>query len=212
MLRTLPIMLTVAGMVAVGAWQVSVAIQRSDTTAYDRVQDKLREVPLLVGPWTASNETYDARQLAQANAKAHLYRYYTHRETGIKLQLLIVAGEAGDIGAHDPERCYGGAGFQQIGSRMRHEVTDPLSPDPGTYWATRFDTATFPVVSSQVAWFWTVTGKPVAAEDARREFLGRSLLFKVYVTRPITETTVPTPDTIQDLIGALLPSLRQLAE
>jgi hypothetical protein len=172
----------VAILVAAGAFEAVRAVRRADPESARRLQERLDAVPLAVGPWVGKPAEFDLRQLNQTGAVAHAFRVYTRPDSADEVQVLLLAGDPGDIGAHDPGRCYAGAGYRPVGGRARREVPDPAGP-ASSYWSARFDADTYPAVAVQVAWAWTADGTWTASDDARLDFVGRPALVKMYVTR-----------------------------
>src|SRR5205085_4949274 len=117
MLRPAVLVFAVAVLAAAGVTEVILARQRSDPEAAQQVQAKLDAIPLSVGDWTGKVAEFDPKVIRQAHAIAHTYRVYTREKTGETVDVLLLAGPPGDIGTHDPERCYGGGGYKPVGSR-----------------------------------------------------------------------------------------------
>jgi hypothetical protein len=61
----------------------------------------------------------------------------------------------------------------------------------------------------EVAWGWSTDGRWQATEDARFEFAGRGLLYKIYINRvlpPGTDVDVSDPNV--ELLSSLAPVAR----
>jgi hypothetical protein len=207
--RYLAIFAALVVLASAGAWEVAQSRRRADSTAFVAAQARFDTMPLSVAGWTGTAVEYDAKQAKAANARAYTYRRYTRDKGGETVDVLILAGDPGEIGTHDPERCYGGAGYRQVGQRTRREFTDPVTAQPGSLWTGRFDTETYPAASMQVNWGWTADGTWNAAEDARFEFVGKPVLYKLYLTRRLTADGRAADDPTAAFLTAFLPELRK---
>ncbi len=165
-----------------GWLEVRNSSHRADAGMVAAVQEKLDAIPLVVGDWTGEKQDYEAKQLDRTGAFAAAQRVYRNAKTNDAVSVLVLAGPATDIGAHDPNRCYAGAGYRPVGSQQRREF-EPETGNRCSYWTARFDTDTFPAVSLQVNWTWSLDGVWTAAEDARYEFGRQPVLYKLYVSR-----------------------------
>jgi hypothetical protein len=209
MLRWVVILSAVVVLAAAGIAEVVQARRRADPEAAQQVQARLDAIPLTVGSWAGKVAAFNPQVLRQTNATAHTYRVYTKVSTGETLEVLMLAGDSGDIGVHDPERCYGGAGFRPVGSRRRVELTDPVTAQPVSYWSARFDTDMFPASSLQIAWAWTADGTWAASDDARFEFVGKPVLYKLYVTRRLAAGAKANADPTDEFLTDFLPEVRK---
>ena len=209
MVKFASVFFAVAVLGAAGAWEFSQARRRADPASYEEIQKRFDAIPFAHGEWNGQAAAFDNRQIQQANAHAFLYRHYANKG-GQTVNVLLLAGDPGEIGTHDPERCYGGAGYSPVGGRQRRELLDPVTAQPASYWYARFDTETVPSASVQVAWCWTADGSPSASDDARFEFVGRSVLYKLYVSRPLSATEKgSTADPVAEFLVNFLPALRE---
>ena len=198
-------------LISAGVFQASQSWGRTDAAVAEVVQAKLSAIPLSGKEWVGEDVDYDAKQLKQTQAIAHVHRVYKNAKTGEAISVLILAGDSREIGAHDPERCYDGAGYRPVGQRLRREMLDPTTAKESSYWSARFDTDTFPAVSLQVNWAWTLDGIWMAAEEARTEFVGQSVLYKMYATRRLValDNAQKTNDTTEQFFVEFLPAVRK---
>jgi len=194
-------------LVAAGVYDAVRASRMADLQSSGVIQKKLDAIPLQFGDWSGEERVFDQKLLSVTQAIAHSYRRYVR--TGTKpavVDVLILAGDPGEIGAHDPERCYGGTGYRPLGTRSRKQT-----PDPGpqhSVWVQRFTRETLPAGSSQVAWGWTTDGLWRANDDARIDYADRELLYKIYLTRPLAVNESEAADPTTDLLSALAPLAR----
>jgi Protein of unknown function (DUF3485) len=209
MRRYVAIVVAISAFASVGAFEVAQMRLRADLSDFVAAQRRFDSVPLSLPGWTGRVVEYDDKQLKAANARAHTYRTYTRDKSGESVTLLLLAGHPGEVGAHDPERCYGGAGYRQVGTRTRRQLTDPATAEASSLWTCRFDTDTFPAASVQVDWGWTSGGAWVAADDARFEFVGKSVLYKLYLTRGLSAGGRETDEPTAAFLSAFLPELRK---
>jgi hypothetical protein len=190
---------------AAGVFEAKRSFERVDPLAAAAVQAKLDALPLTQGDWVGELVPYDAKQLEQTKAVAHTNVLFRNPKTKETMSLLVLAGPPGQIGAHDPNRCYEGAGFQRVGA----VVVKKLVAANSSYWLARFDTDTFPAQSLQVSWMFTANGDWSASDDARQEFVFKPVLYKLYLSRNLTSAeTNRTDDPIENLLSELLPSLK----
>ncbi|QEL17216.1 exosortase-associated EpsI family protein [Limnoglobus roseus] len=182
-MRAVVIGIAVVVLCGAGWLEVRTTSHRADATAIKAVQEKLDAVPLAVGDWKGEVQEYDSKRFDRTGAFAATSRVYRNAKTNEVVTALILAGAATEIGAHDPNRCYAGAGYRPIGPQQRRELDESVPGPHCTYWSARFDTDTFPAVSLQVNWAWSLDGAWTASEDARYEFGREPVLYKLYVQR-----------------------------
>ncbi len=167
------------------------------------VQAKLDSVPMRLGEWEGTPTTIDAGHLRVAEANAHLSR--TYRKGGIAVNVLVLFGEPGPLGAHTPDVCYRSAGFQQVGRETRRAV-------PGTdaeLWTARFDGPGVPAAALQVSWGWTAGAKWVAADNPRIAFAGHAGIFKLYLARSLAPNGDRNPDPDAEFLRVFLKEFEQ---
>lgn len=175
---------------------------------------KLDELPREVGPWVASADTpLDPKIVRGAEAVGHVARSYRHRQTGAQVELLMLCGPTGPIAAHTPDVCYAGQGFKMVGSRTRRAL--PL-PDGTTasYWSARFEREATGDDALRVCWGWGLDGNWDASDSPWGEYVLRTYLYKLYVTRRAAQTAdadrAVTPDPIEEFLTAFLPEVRKV--
>lgn len=183
---------------------------RADGATIAAAREKLDAIPMAVGDWTGERQEYDAKQMDRTKSFAAASRVYRNAKTNEAISVLILAGPATDIGAHDPNRCYAGAGYRPVGSQARKEMPEATPTGPCSYWSARFDTDTFPAVSLQVNWAWTLDGLWAASDDARYEFGRQPTLYKLYVSRRLNAlaTTAAAADPTEDFLTAFFPAVQ----
>lgn len=182
--------LTIGGVLAAFAalglanrWDVPRTVADAGT-----IQAKLDSVPMRVGDWEGTPTTIDAGHLRVAEAKAHLSR--TYRKGGTAVNLLVLYGEPGPLGAHTPDVCYRSAGFQQVGRETRRAIPNT----DAELWTARFDGPGVPASALQISWGWTAGAKWIAADNPRVAFAGHAGIFKLYLARSVSPSGDRTLD------------------
>jgi hypothetical protein len=191
---------------AAGVYETKRAFSRVSSQTAAAIQAKFDAMPLTIGDWVGEKTPFDLKQLERASADAHLNVVFRNSKTKDVISMLVLAGPAGEIGAHDPNRCYAGNGFQRVGA----PIIKGLASHNSSYWQARFDTDTFPAQSLQVNWAWTVNGDWTASTEARTEFVGQPTLYKLYVSRNLTSAeNSRSDDPVDQLMLGLVPTLKQ---
>jgi hypothetical protein len=207
MLRTLPMILAIvillAGGLVNGIWidRWNLSSEPSASAA------KLEGIPMEIGDWKApGNREIDDQSKAIGEIAGYMGRVYSHLSTDVAC--LIVCGRPGAIGAHTPDVCF--VGQNQTMLKLQRK---PIPIGAGEDSA-KFYTAVFKRTESGIPhytrafWSWSADGFWSAPESPRVEFLGKQVLYKLYVTYPLAEEE----DKIEegaglDFIKVLLPKL-----
>jgi len=140
---------------------------------------KLDRVPHEFGYWKSTANPIDPEILKKAEAIGSVSRVYENQNDRTRIAVLLLCGRSGPIGAHTPDICYAGLGFNMKGGEIRKTVGE------SSYWSARFEKPNREG-SLMVSWAWGVDGTWQAAEKPRVEFVGRDVLFKLYATRGLT--------------------------
>ncbi|MGL6075096.1 MAG: exosortase-associated EpsI family protein [Fimbriiglobus sp.] len=151
------------------------------------VQAKLTSLPTTLGDWTSVTESIPEKQLVIAEAQANMRRVYTHPKLRASVNVMILYGAPGPLGAHTPETCYEGAGFKQVGSPM----TKSVSGKPADFWSCNFETGDVIPTTVNVNWAWGVDGAWKASDNPRFDFAAHSTIYKLYVTRVVPAKAGP---------------------
>ena len=114
--------LVVAAFLALGVHN-TVQMLGAMTNDSATVQARLEEIPSSMGPWTAEAAPLSEKQLRIAEADASLSRIYRHENGYDAINVLVLYGEPGPLGAHTPEICYAGTGFEQQGAKPSLQPT-----------------------------------------------------------------------------------------
>jgi hypothetical protein len=209
MLRTVLIVVAVAVLVVAGVvanYRAGWYGTRADLQA---AADKLQNVPNDVGPWTVEKQhEMDEKIRQRAEAVGYIDRSYRNTKTSETVRVLMLCGDPGPIGAHTPEICYGGYGFV---SGAKHQCGVAVSDGSGEYFSTVFRKPEGNDAALRVCWAWGVDGNWFASDAPRGDFMTRSALYKIYVTRPIRvgENEATADEVIRDFLTAFLPEVKK---
>jgi hypothetical protein len=169
--------------------------------------ERVGDVPLTLGDWNGQSLALDDRAVQIAELDGYVQRRYVHRQTGQEVLMSLVCGRPGPIGAHTPDVCFQGNGYEIVQAPTRFEVPAAQS----ALWLTRFrrpDDLTAPQV--RVFWAWTTTGAWQAVAYPRLEFARAPALYKLYVWRTLRRPDEPLDrDPAVSFLRLLLPELRQ---
>jgi hypothetical protein len=165
---------------------------------------KLAAVPRKIGPWEGVDQPVSEKALRTAEAQAHLSRAYTHETTGETVTVLVLYGEPAGLGAHTPEVCYSGIGFEACGRSVKLAVPDT----PAELWAARFERNTGRE-AVDVVWGWGVNGVWSAADNPRFTFANHRMIFKLYAQQSLNVHS-PTSLPAVKISPFLTPFLRAL--
>jgi hypothetical protein len=211
--RWLILVIAVVGVSAAAGVEALYSHRGGDSEEIRAAAARLEGVPASFGDWTSTDAPLDPKQLRIAEAAGHVSRQYTNRKTGSSVSVLLLCGASGPIGAHTPEICYAGNGYEK--SSNPKKLTLAL-PDQGvaTYWSAHFAKKSAFEPPLRVCWMWGAGGEWIASENPRGEFALRGALYKLYVVRvePRTATTSAAsnaPDPIQEFLTDFLPEVKK---
>jgi Protein of unknown function (DUF3485) len=163
-------------------------------------QARLDTVPRTIGDWTNSTDNpLSDRTVNVGRFQAYLNRVYSHPKSGAAVSVMVLYGEPGDIGAHDPKVCYAGSGWDLDGLPRKARVgeVDTGKTTGSELWSARFRRQE---ESLQVYWGWGVNGDWQAADNPRFTFARYRRIYKVYAQRVLaTATATPSAATTDPL-------------
>jgi hypothetical protein len=171
---------------------------------------KLNSIPAAFGDWTSTEQPQDPKVIRRAEATNHFSRLYSHRKKNITVNVLLLCGPTGPIGAHSPEVCYAGSGYQMNGDPQKKTLV--LPDGSATYWTARFEKKGAFDHPLRLAWMWGVDGDWVAATNPRSEFALRGALYKLYVQHAEQRTPAKEKETteqIQEFLTDFLPVVKK---
>lgn len=167
---------------------------------------RLERVPRQVGAWHSSaDKTIDPKVVEKAEAAGYVSREYVNRNTGVRLEVLLLCGPSGPIGAHTPEVCYGGLGYECVGKPRPRTLTVANGPTPATLWNAGFQKKDPHDNPLRVYWAWGVDGDWKASEEPRIDFAQQRALFKLYV---VHHETAAGLDPAKEFFDEFLPALK----
>ena len=172
-----------------------------DSAAAQLAQTRLHALPLSLGEWRGAATEIPAKHLQIAEAQAHLSRSYVRPRDGARVALLTLVGAPGPLGAHTPETCFAGAGYEREGVAARLDLPGGF----GSLWRGHFCPPQSRGSAQEVLWGWGDGATWVAASDPRFEFAGRNLLYKLYVTS--AAGPAGSGGAAEEFLAALLPAL-----
>jgi hypothetical protein len=133
-----------------------------------------------------------------------LERRYTHRGTGKVVKIALVCGRSGPVSIHTPNVCYAANGFR-VGRPRRVDVPG------GEFWtADAVRKSATDETRARIYWAWNNGHGWKAAGDARQEFVGSAVLYKLYVLRELDgpgEPHKPGEEACEEFMRLLLPEL-----
>lgn len=209
--RALVIYGSVAVLVAAGVFEGLRTNRWGQSEDMKAAVARLTAVPPTFGDWTSTENVIDEKVLKVAEATGSISRTYANRKTGSVVSVLLLCGPPGPIGAHTPDICYRGIGFEMDG-REEHRTITPADSPAGSYWAATFQRQSTGADRLRVAWMWGVDGDWNASTNPRREFALRKALYKLYVSRGVTPAdreANPPVDRIQDFLADFLPVVKK---
>jgi Protein of unknown function (DUF3485) len=177
--------------------------QAGGSEQLDAAASRVALVPSVVGDWHANDEASDERAFEQAGAKAHWTRHYVNQKTKESVLVILMCGRPGKMAVHTPEVCYSGAGYELHG----HPTACAINGD-ANFW-----TAKFVKKASQLRlyWTWSASGAWEASASPRWQFRGEPFLYKLYVSRDISDqpSVVPEADVTAAFLGEFVPVLKR---
>lgn len=183
-------------------WSMSTELQGA-AARLDGLSTKL-------GDWEGRPHEIEARQLTIAEAVGHVSRRYVHRRTGAEVSLLVLAGRPGPLSVHQPEVCYAGSGFVQVGSKEKWSGPADTPLSGSSFWTSRFTRSGAEPQTLRVIHAWGMAGDWNAADTPRLTFARLPALYKLYVVRRLTGPDEPLDkDPSLDFLRAAVPELRK---
>jgi Protein of unknown function (DUF3485) len=171
---------------------------------------QLESLPMKLGDWEGRPQEMDARQMTVAEAAGHVSRRYVHRRTAAEVSLLVLAGRPGPLAVHQPEVCYAGSGFVQLGHKERWEGPADSPLRGNSFWATRFTRSGTEPQTLRVFHAWGPAGDWMAADKPRLAFARLPALYKLYVVRRLSAPDEPLDkDPALDFLRVAVPELRK---
>ncbi len=205
MIRELSIY-TIAGlMILASGFAHGVVTHRwSPIDIHTTAAEKLRELPAQVGDWESKDEDLNEDAVRIAELTGYVHRQYFNQRTNQHVTMLLMCGRPGPIAVHPPTACFRGAGYDQIGKTKQEEVSTD-----GTKHV--FRSADFDLPESlepehpRIYWAWSNDGHWQSPSNPRAHFVGSELLYKFYVTTPVSADHSEEVSAIEDFLNVALP-------
>lgn len=162
-----------------------------DNADLETAAARLHDIPLDIEGWSGSEQKIDPERLAQAEAAGCLARSYAGDTDEKRLSVVLLCGRFGPLAVHTPEVCYGGAGYEMLGSPARSVV--PLDDGSSAeVWTARFHKPADPSASPlRVVWAWSAGKGWLAPRSPRWTFRREPVLFKFYLAREMPRMDDP---------------------
>jgi hypothetical protein len=184
MKRLLPLIITLALVVAYGIAEGVWTNRWISSAALERATARLSDVPRVVGAWEGTDDELDPRQVAQAEMSGYVMRRYVHQQTGAALSVMLVCGRAGPTSLHSPQSCYPGIGYQP-GAAPQRQAIGGQKPAADDFWVAQFKKEGPRPEVIRIFWSWNGAGKWQAADSPRLQFARHTALYKLYVIRSL---------------------------
>jgi hypothetical protein len=178
------------------------------------VQQRLHAIPAVIGGWASRGDVpLTERAVNVGQFQAYLNRVYTNADRGASVAVMVLYGEPGDVGAHDPTVCYAGGGWVLDGNPCKTRVgeTDTVEPTPQELWSARFRKQN---ESLQVYWGWGANGDWRADDNPRFAYARHRRIYKVYFQRLLADRPPPpagggtTPEPLTEFVPTFLTRLK----
>jgi hypothetical protein len=179
----------------------------------DAAVGRLDNIPLKVGPWSASEaEPIEQQDLQAAGASGSWVRSFTSAETGQKVQVILLCGRTGKMCVHRPENCYPAQGFDLTGTQQHQNIKLADGAPDAEFWTARFAKPDITTGGEQlrIYWTWNAGGQWKAPEYPRWTCAALPYLYKLYVIRslPIGGER-QAADPAEDFLRQFLPELNK---
>ncbi len=168
---------------------------------------RLVQFPKTMGPWRTVREgELDETSFQMLQPSGELVRVLRHGEGGTPVSMTLLVGPPGNIGAHTPEVCVSGIGYQKIGATERVTVSPPNHPElQGTFWVATFRSRGYDRHILREYWAWSTGGAWEAATGARMGYGFYPYLYKVQLGCRLPagsdpDSTDPTLDLLQQIV------------
>lgn len=170
---------------------------------------RLEHVPLELGDWNGRPLELDPEQLKVAQASGAISRSYTDGDR-TAVNVMLLCGPSGPIAVHPPTVCFVAAGYTQATEQRRVDVLDSDGRRMGSFWTADFEWPREDGTSNRVRtyWGWSTDGHWKSPDYPRYEFAGSQVLYKLYVTRQVTDEPVES-EPIDTFLRSFLPEVNE---
>lgn len=172
-----------------------------------RAAARLLDFPKTLGHWTTVNESQlDETSLRMLEPSAHHVRVLENPSAKAYVSMTLLIGPPGYIGAHTPEVCVSGIGYEQLGDKEQITISVPDRPElTGTFWVATFRSRGYDRHILREYWAWSTGGPWEAASGSRMGYAGSAYLYKVQLGCRLPAGSDPAvADPTPDLLHALV--------
>jgi len=186
-----------------GLLQGSMSNRWGVSKKYTEIGQKLREVPLTIGNWVATEEqTMDAVALKTLECEGYILRNYVHQSTGESINVAVLFGPKGPIAVHTPEICFSSVNLQATSLRAPQKFD--FDGEQNTFWRLGFVSSSIEKTKLNVSYAWSDGGPWVASEQPR--FWRTDYLYKIQTAARVLN---PKQDSTEEFFRSFLPELRE---
>jgi hypothetical protein len=179
-----------------------------DSAQLDAAAACVALAPKVIGAWHAHDEATDERAFAQTGAKGYWMRQYVNQETKASVLVILMCGRPGKMAVHTPEVCYGGAGYELRDQPAACAVQNEHRTEASQFWTAQF---TKKAGRLRLYWAWNARGTWEAAAAPRWQFRGEPFLYKLYVSRDVSQQSAVAPeaDVTAEFLRRFVPELNR---
>ncbi len=168
---------------------------------------RLHEFPKNLGTW----ETFQEGELNDAaihllQPLGYLVRTLKSPTTSSPISMTLLIGPPGPTGAHTPEVCVSGIGYEKLGLTEKLTVSHPDHPEfEGTFWVASFRSKGYDRHILREYWAWSTGGPWEAAPSARMGYARFPYLYKIQMgCRLPAGSDIASDDPVVDLLHFVL--------
>ena len=185
--------LPATGLVLLVASGVLYAMQTGSTRDPEVMADAARRVDIArdiaVPGWTSERIEFTSEQLAAAEAAGGgtvRYSAIDGPAASSSINVMLLCGPHGPISVHPPTACFQGVGYRQVRPERVETIKATDGTVLGTFWVTDFEQERNGVTERiRTWWTWSPNAEWHAATNARMEFAGQPVLYKLYLTEQV---------------------------
>jgi hypothetical protein len=163
--------------------------------------ERMRQLPMTLGEWHGEELPVKPGQ-AGAGVAGCIQRRYRHGPSGKSVSIALVCGRSGPVSIHTPTVCYPANGYH-VQEPKRYGGTG------NEFWtADAVKKTSTEETRARIYWGWSNGHGWRASADARQEFVGSAVLFKLYVLREMEGAEEGLKDEpCEQFLRLLLPEL-----
>jgi hypothetical protein len=172
---------------------------------------KVKTFPLEIGPWRGEPAPWAEVENAET-IETVVTRRYVNRLNGSAVGVLLGCGHSRNLSMfHTPLECYPSQGYTLTRPSEKHSLRPNESSPVAEFLVSDFKMTKGPLTQNvRVFWAWSGSGKWQVPEQLRLTFGPYRVLYKVYVTRALSDSEEPiATDPCVDFLRDLLPELNR---